>query len=595
MKPQLLKIPGIIGRSLVALLPILSLVYLYLYLGGEKFDDVDYLPKISLITPSGPGFADLDEVSVYNPLFLLCFLLTLVGTMIVPKLPKEGRPIGLEAHLTHAHLYLSYMLNIYSSCNCRFTHTWANSPFSLLTSWAAGLVGTGKRLVSRENNKTSPNASKPLEATPATVLPGTAILLFINCAYIFYKFKVYDLYNRDDASLIYKITGNTLGKIGTINFGLFLIPVSTFSPSLAALGLSQEIAYAFHRSAAILAVIEIVVHGIFHTLSYHITRKESMAEYGAPTFTQWTVWPAKICYGEDAEGPDYECHACSCYHTKANVVGFWSLLFMLVVCFTSTPQIRRNWYKVFYWCHVIFALPALLLMLMHWSGMIGYFIPSLIIWGLSKSLQVFESLSIVLQGGTKVLDNALVPNAKLAEITLPFAGSPFVPGQFVRLSLVTLGANLSIFEPSHPYTIASSPSTGFVKILYASGKPRLTKFNDARTRSTKTNDLALLLADTKFGRRLCQLGNSDKRSSLVCRGYFGPNDRYDRIHAAAHSPPNNLEKGVLIVAGGVGVTPYLSILSQVRKSEERSDELARPSLVTKMARTRTPTQVAPSP
>ena len=48
----------------------------------------------------------------------------------------------------------------------------------------------------------------------------------------------------------------------------------------------------------------------------------------------------------------------------------------------------------------------------------------------------------------------------------------------------------------------------------------------------------------------------------MCRGYFGPNDRYDRIHAAALSPPSNKHR-VLIVAGGVGCTPYLSILSQL--------------------------------
>ena len=161
---------------------------------------------------------------------------------------------------------------------------------------------------------------------------------------------------------------------------------------------------------------------------------------------------------------------------------------MLVVCFTSTPMIRRNFFKVFYWCHVIFALPALLLMLMHWSGMLGYFLPSLIIWGLSKSLSLFESISILARGGTRVHFNEFVPNTNLAEITLPVAGANFIPGQFVRLSVVTLGANLSIFEPSHPYTIASAPAANCITVLYAS--------------------------DTKFGRRLCQVGNADTASKV---------------------------------------------------------------------------------
>ena len=118
--------------------------------------------------------------------------------------------------------------------------------------------------------------------------------------------------------------------------------MATFTPVLQALSLSQEVAYAFHRSAAVLAVLEIVAHAVLHTMGYYVTRSETEAEFAAPTFMQWTVWPASECYGEDAEGPDYQCHACSCYHTKANVTGFWSLVFMLIICFTSIPQVRRR-------------------------------------------------------------------------------------------------------------------------------------------------------------------------------------------------------------------------------------------------------------
>ena len=60
---------------------------------------------------------------------------------------------------------------------------------------------------------TASSVAQKFEATPVTILPGTAILLFINCVYIFYKFDVYDLYNRDEPDLIYKIAGNTLGKV----------------------------------------------------------------------------------------------------------------------------------------------------------------------------------------------------------------------------------------------------------------------------------------------------------------------------------------------------------------------------------------------
>jgi hypothetical protein len=37
--------------------------------------------------------------------------------------------------------------------------------------------------------------------TPVTVLPGTIILLFINCAYVVYKFDYYEIWDREEMDI----------------------------------------------------------------------------------------------------------------------------------------------------------------------------------------------------------------------------------------------------------------------------------------------------------------------------------------------------------------------------------------------------------
>lgn len=121
---------------------------------------------------------------------------------------------------------------------------------------------------------------------------------------------------------------------------------------------------------------------------------------------------------------------------------------------------------------------------------------------MSKSLQVFEHLAIYCRGGTRVLGNVRIANTTLATLTLASSkDAAFVPGQFVRLAVVSgkkhrraLG---SLLSPSHPYTIASAPCGGVVKIMYS--------------------------AEAAFGKELLKVGDGDH--TLICRGYFGPTDR----------------------------------------------------------------------
>ena len=213
-----------IFRLIVALLPACCLAFLYLYLGTETFVDVDFLPVTSLVTESGPGFSDLDEVSVYNPLFLLAGLLTLIGAFNVPNIPlaeagtREVREIGQGGNANEAPwccdhpnltsnvyrptqrflLHISYVLNVFVWPNWRLTTRYLNSPFSILSAFVARI------LRKRQNLKTTESTSeswKQFELTPVTVLPGTIILLFINCAYVVYKFDYYEIWDREEMDI----------------------------------------------------------------------------------------------------------------------------------------------------------------------------------------------------------------------------------------------------------------------------------------------------------------------------------------------------------------------------------------------------------
>ena len=223
MAPKFGLIPARLLSVLLVTLPVLTALYLYFFLGTETFSDASFLPTTSIITPAGPNFADLSEVSVYNPLLLAVFLLTFIGSFVTPSLPAAGQPTTFA----RCHLYSSYFLNIFVMPNWRWTSRAFNSPFAILSALAtlpfalyaggSGKSGTAQRTVAQK-----------FEVTPVTILPGTAILLFFNLSYILYKFDVYDLYNRDEPDLIYKIAGNTLGKVREKILILSLHPSSGF-------------------------------------------------------------------------------------------------------------------------------------------------------------------------------------------------------------------------------------------------------------------------------------------------------------------------------------------------------------------------------
>ena len=376
-----------VGNFFHGLVPLLALAYLT----SLVLYDSASTPYLSHLGPFIPtinwesstvefGDADFSDISPYNPLVFLIAVLSIYGIFRSPQIASNTKPIS-----THIH-----SINPLTPSSLKIFSPAFNSVFSLLSTAVEFITRTIFKLTRSKPAVTTKDAKDgATDVVPlCTILPPTIYLLLLNACWCYYKWDGYNLFHchqesyNCDSQTVLKMIANVLGKIGMVNFGIFLIPVSEFSPVLAALSISQEIAYAFHRSAAILSVLQFTVHGVLHFVRFLGQHEEGVA---TPSIVHWMVWPEWACWGQnEAYTVAYTCDDCTCYHLKRNATGFWSAFLMLLVCFTSTPQFRRRHYSLFYLAHVLFALPAIVLMLLHWNSMVGYFLPSLIVYGMSK-------------------------------------------------------------------------------------------------------------------------------------------------------------------------------------------------------------------
>ena len=70
------------------------------------------------------------------------------------------------------------------------------------------------------------------------------------------------------------------------DLAFFLVPVTPFNPVLLALGVTEQVALAFHRLAGTLAIILASLHGFVHLIRFLIDEGSSK-----PNWLQWSLFP----------------------------------------------------------------------------------------------------------------------------------------------------------------------------------------------------------------------------------------------------------------------------------------------------------------
>jgi predicted ferric reductase len=205
----------------------------------------------------------------------------------------------------------------------------------------------------------------------------------------------------------------------------------------------------------------------------------------------------------------------------------WTL-FLCMGVFALAP-IRRKFFELFYYLHLFAAYLTIPAVLWHATSGWEYLIPGLTVWFMDRMLRLSRS------GRPVELIDAATHADCVTELRFRCAGMKASPGQYVFLNI----PELSLFE-WHPFTLSTGNNTGDIFSVHI------------RDMGTGT-----------WTGRLLQLVKAGGSHSLTL-SVDGPCGQPLRAEEF---------KKIVLVAGGIGITPCASIYSHLKTRDDISASL----------------------
>lgn len=313
-----------------------------------------------------------------------------------------------------------------------------------------------------------------------------------------------------------KVVADLFGLAGTIVLSFFLIPVARHSVLLVALGWSPVHALRFHVWSGFTAYFYVLVHSLLYVIEWFKYQEGTVGDM---------LIPDKECFAFYAD----EEYSDKCNREWYNFTGVIGTIAYTVLCLTSLNWFRRRYYHLFYVFHMFSGTSLMLASLAHWRTFIVYLLPSLLYYMASTTPVMLQALASHFRGGVKIVKVVELTNSggcmevqidATADASANLARSSCL---FVKLCV----PKLSIVW--HPFTVYQQPGdTSTVRFLF-------------RPIGPFTKDLAKALT-------------GPNRPITLMDGFYRGGNR--SLEALQHDD-------VTIVAGGVAITPFVSMISHL--------------------------------
>jgi predicted ferric reductase len=304
------------------------------------------------------------------------------------------------------------------------------------------------------------------------------------------------------------------GIAGTVCLSFFLVPVSRHSVLLVAMNWSPVHALRIHIWAGYLAYFFFFLHGIMIV---------AMWFKWAPGKVYEEFIPPKECWTGDLPEGSY------CSWQWYNLTGLVAFFFYTVLWLSSFNWFRRKWYRLFYILHVAFGSLAILASIWHFEFIALYIIPSILYYLASTMPTLVQALASRFRGGVQISKVVMLDDAgDCVEVHISMDPSAEAnlsnshPSKFIRLCAPGISAVW------HPFTVYNHP-------------------NDP------TSMRMMIRPIGPFTKKLrSSLVAVDKRTVTLIDGFYRGNDHCQQALM--------MHDHVSIVAGGVALTPFLSMM-----------------------------------
>ena len=399
---------------------------------------------------------------------------------------------------------------------------------------------------------------------------------------------------------------NPSGYAAAWALSLFLIPVTKHSPILDWFRVTPVQALAFHRVAGWISFWNAVLHGFLylsfqmiilnpqHTRKWYQQLKILLVPNSWKCFNTQKPWDVFLGRQYNLNDTDGEVNSMHCRMALFNSTGMISVFAFTILAITSLPRIRRYSYALFYSTHIPAAWIMLITAIWHHPACALLLIPN-IMYYLSFTIPVNINQTMDAKKQSKEPESSPLVEAKLIQggsLELTFAtrlsDRRRHENRFVRLSCP------SVSPLSHPFSVFS----------------RGDFCGDAGNNASSMETVSVLLRPTgPFTTRLTKLLFPDRYSS-ESRAVNGNTvqasrssshdvehhtlDQQNILEAAilvAPSPPPLIQVDsyyagsfdwvskamlshdqILLVAGGVGIVPFLEFLPSLQQRIQTDTE-----------------------
>jgi len=305
-----------------------------------------------------------------------------------------------------------------------------------------------------------------------------------------------------------EVWAKTLGVISILNLGWYLLmPVGRKSVLLEALGMSWERAVKYHRWVGSYSVAIMFIHSVLYVSIW-------IYGNGHPSFDP---------DGEMVERnmiPWYcaknECDEDQARTLRVNMYGFVTMILIMIMTAFALPWVRRHKFEWFYYAHHLFIL-VLIFVCLHYKGAIIYLIPGIAIYSVDKLVALMSYRKTALAATRMVSSDVLEVSFGIG------SGVEYKQGDYVFLNVPEVS-----FLEWHPFSLTSAPNVHDKNVFF--------HLKEAGSWTKKVIEAAK--------------NRGDSRLSVRLDGFYGHNNVSEDLQK---------KDAVILVGGGIGVTPMISL------------------------------------